>query len=36
MLLSLAYYFAGPEDIMFFFRMIGTVVMLSSVFPVYL
>lgn len=26
MLLSLAYYFAGPEDIMFFFRMIGTVV----------
>lgn len=36
MLLSPAYYFAGPENIMFFFRMIGTVIMLSSVFPVYL
>lgn len=36
MLLSLAYYFYSPETIMFKMRLIGTVVMLSSVFPIYL
>ena len=36
MLLSLAYFFYSPETIMFKMRLIGTVVMLSSIFPIYL
>lgn len=36
MLLSLAYYFGSPRNIVFLFRGIGTVIMLSSVFPVFL
>lgn len=35
-LLSFAYYFFSPEHIMFALRMIGVLVMLSSVFPIYL
>lgn len=35
-LLSFAYYFFTPEHIMFALRMIGVLVMLSSVFPIYL
>lgn len=36
MLLSLAYFFYHPEHIMFALRMIGIMVMLSSIFPIYL
>lgn len=36
MLLSLAYFFYSPEHIMFVLRMIGVLVMLSSIFPIYL
>lgn len=35
MLLSLAYYFYKPESILFVMRMIGVLVMLSSIFPIY-
>ena len=35
-LISLAYFFYSPEKIVFLFRCIGTVCMLSSIFPVYL
>lgn len=34
-LLSVAYFFYSPENIMFNLRMIGVIVMLSSVFPIY-
>lgn len=36
MLLSYAYYFYSPKNIVFLFRMIGVCTMLSSIFPVYL
>jgi len=35
-LISLAYFFYSPEKIVFLFRCIGVVCMLSSIFPVYL
>lgn len=35
-ILSMAYYFYSPDNIVFFFRCIGVIIMLSSVFPVYL
>lgn len=35
MILSLAYYFYSPENILFLFRLINVLIMLSSVFPVY-
>ena len=36
MLISLAYYFYSPENIVFLFRCIGIVCMISTLFPVYL
>ena len=36
MLLSLAYYFYTPENILFLMRFIGVLCMCSSVFPIYL
>ena len=36
MLISLAYYFCTPENIIFGMRVIGVCTMLSSVFPIYL
>lgn len=36
MILSVAYYIYSPENIMFCLRIIGVVIMLSSVFPIYL
>lgn len=35
-LISLAYYFYSPKSILFVMRMIGVIVMCSSVFPIYL
>ena len=36
MLLSLTYYFYSPAHIMFAMRLLGVLIMLSSIFPVYL
>ena len=36
MLLSVAYFFYSPETILFSLRLVGVIVMLSSVFPIYL
>lgn len=35
-ILSLAYFFYSPENILFIMRMIGVIAMMTSVFPIYL